>query len=54
MSVLKSDDEWPPFWTPGMVTVAILALCLFSYGIGMWAGQMQGMKIAVAAENPAP
>lgn len=39
-------DELAPFWTPGTITAAILSLCLFSYGIGMWVGQMQGMRIA--------
>lgn len=44
-------DDWPPFWTPSTVTVAILALCLFSYAIGLWHGQMQGLVIAKAGDQ---
>jgi hypothetical protein len=39
------------FWTPGVITVAILSLCLFSYGIGLWHGQMQGLVIAKAGDQ---
>ena len=43
--------ESAPFWTPGVITVAILSLCLFSYGIGLWHGQMQGLVIAKAGDQ---
>lgn len=40
--------EHPPFWTPTTISAAILALCLFSYGIGMWHGLMEGMQLGEA------
>ena len=44
-------SESAPFWTSGTITASILALCLFSYGIGLWHGQMQGLVIAKAGDQ---
>lgn len=45
------DDQFrcrgqAPFWTSGIITVGILSLCLFSFGFGMWVGQIEGMRMA--------
>ncbi len=40
--------ESPPFWSPFTITVAIIAMCLGSYMVGVYIGMCQGAAVARA------
>lgn len=46
------DTSDPPsMWNGFTVFMAIVGLCCFSFGVGCWVGQMQGLQIAKAMQT---
>ena len=43
--------EVPSMWNGFTMTVAIASLCFFSFGIGCWVGQMQGLRLAESMQT---